>query len=161
VIDEGRILQTGPTPDVYHNPATLKVAEVFSDPPINYLDGRVNDRYAFLGRDIKIPLSGHLRRLAPGDYTFGIRSNHLFLFRLNAEDAEITAEVELSEINGSETFIHINHYDTFLVVQDVGIHPRKIGSRISVFMNPASLFVYDSSGTLIASPSPGSLAAGR
>ena len=29
VLDEGRILQTGETPTVYHNPATLKVAEGF------------------------------------------------------------------------------------------------------------------------------------
>ncbi|MCJ7664025.1 MAG: ABC transporter ATP-binding protein, partial [Desulfobacterales bacterium] len=48
VIDEGRILQTGPTPEVYHNPATLKVAQVFSDPPINYLNGTVQAKTARL-----------------------------------------------------------------------------------------------------------------
>ena len=39
VLDEGRVLQNGPTPEAYHNPATTKVAEVFSDPPINFLKG--------------------------------------------------------------------------------------------------------------------------
>ena len=39
VIDEGRILQSGATPEVYRNPKTRKVAEVFSDPPINFLQG--------------------------------------------------------------------------------------------------------------------------
>ena len=49
VIDEGRILQTGPTSDVYHNPTTTKAAEVFSDPPINYLTGSVQGEKAHFG----------------------------------------------------------------------------------------------------------------
>ncbi len=81
VIDEGRILQTGPTPEVYHHPATLKVAEVFSDPPINYLNGTVQENAARLGDDIEIPLVDHLKSLSPGKYKFGVRSHHLFLTR--------------------------------------------------------------------------------
>jgi ABC-type sugar transport system ATPase subunit len=42
VLDGGRVIQTGPITQVYRNPANLKVAEVFSDPPINYLDCRVD-----------------------------------------------------------------------------------------------------------------------
>ena len=49
VLDEGRVLQSGLTPDVYHNPITTKVAEVFSDPPINYLPCTVEGRTASLG----------------------------------------------------------------------------------------------------------------
>ena len=153
VIDEGRILQTGPTPEVYHNPATLKVAEVFSDPPINYLKGIVRDNMAQLGQDIQIPLEGHMTTLQKGEYIFGVRSNHLFLNKVDEEDAEIRAKVELAEINGSETFIHINHADSKLVVQEDGIHPRRLGSEIAVYVSPCCFFVYDSSGTLVASPS--------
>ena len=61
VIDEGRILQTGPTPEVYHNPATLRVADVFSDPPINYLNGMVEGNIIRLGHNIEIPLGGYMR----------------------------------------------------------------------------------------------------
>src|SRR3954451_17147160 len=32
---EGRVLQAGDTPNVYRRPQTLRVAQVFSDPPIN------------------------------------------------------------------------------------------------------------------------------
>ena len=52
VIDEGHILQTGPTPEVYRNPATLKVAEVFSDPPINYLKGTIQGNTARIGQQL-------------------------------------------------------------------------------------------------------------
>ena len=153
VIDEGRVLQTGPTPQVYHNPETLRVAEVFSDPPINYLKGTVQGDTARLGQDIEIPLDGHLKSLPAGNYTFGVRCNHLFLSRIDKEDAEIQTKVELSEISGSETFIHVVYGDSQLVVQEDGIHPRQIGSEISIYVNPCCFFVYDGEKTLVASPS--------
>jgi glycerol transport system ATP-binding protein len=152
VIDEGRILQTGTTPHVYHHPATLKVAEVFSDPPINYIAGNVAGDRAQLGQNIQIPLNGHLKSLSEGDYQFGIRSNHLFLSQREVDDIVFRATVELSEINGSETFIHVTHNGVSLVVQENGIYTRKIGSEISIYVNPQSLFVYDVTGALVASP---------
>ena len=153
VIDEGRVLQTGPTPDVYHNPKNTRVAEVFSDPPINYLEGIVHDGTATLGRDIVIPLKWHMTGLSPGKYIFGVRSNHLFLESRNDEDAEIRASVELAEINGSETFIHIKHDTTKMVVLEEGIYSRRIGSDISIYVNPCCFFVYNEAGALVASPS--------
>lgn len=152
VMDEGRVLQTGPTPDVYRKPATTRVAEIFSDPPINFIDGKVNEKHAVIGRAIRFSLSGHLAGLPSGDFKFGVRCNHLFLKPCSADDVTIKAVVELSEINGSETFIHVNHDDTRLVVQDDGVHQLKIGSEISIYVNPGHLFVYDVQGNLVASP---------
>lgn len=153
VIDEGRILQTGPTLEVYHNPATTKIAEVFSDPPINYLKGTIQGGTARMGQNIGIPLEDYMKGLSDGNYTFGMRSNHLFLSSTSEEDTQIRATVELSEISGSETFIHVNHADTHLIVQENGIHPRQIGSEITLYVSPCCLFVYDEDGNLVASPS--------
>jgi glycerol transport system ATP-binding protein len=155
VMDEGRVLQIGATPQVYHNPATMKVAEVFSDPPINYIEASVKGDFACFGENIQIPLTGHLKKLTPGHYNMGIRSNHLFLSRKNSDDAEFRARVELSEINGSETITHINHNNTAFVMLDDGIYPHKIGTEISVFVNPRCIFVYNEEGSLVASPSSG------
>jgi ABC-type sugar transport system ATPase subunit len=52
-MDKGRLLQTGPTPDVYRQPATTRVAEIFSDPPINFIDGKANENHAIIGRAIR------------------------------------------------------------------------------------------------------------
>jgi len=152
VIDEGRVLQTGPTSEVYHNPATLKVAEIFSDPPINYISGTVRGNTARLGHDIEIPLDGHMKSLPAGKYKFGVRSHRLSLSRTSEGDAEIQARVELSEINGSETFIHIDYNNSRLVVQETGIQPLRIGAEISIYVNPSCFFVYDEAGTLVAAP---------
>jgi glycerol transport system ATP-binding protein len=152
VIDEGRILQTGATPDVYHNPANIKVAEVFSDPPINFINGAVQSGTARLGGQIEFPLIEHLQSLSSGQYRFGVRSNHLFLSRTHAEDTEIHTKVELAEINGSETFIHGHYADSRLVVQENGVHPYRMGAEISIYVHPRSFFVFDQAGALVASP---------
>jgi len=81
-----------------------------------------------------------------------VRANRLFLSRGSEKDVEIKATVELSEINGSETFVHVTHADSRLVVQEDGIHSRKIGSEITLYANPSSFFVYDEYGNLVASP---------
>lgn len=152
VIDEGRVLQTGPTPEVYHHPATTKVAEVFSDPPINFLNGTVHGGVARIGRNIEMPLKDHMTSLAEGSYVFGVRSNHLFVSRRNKEDVEIPATVELAEINGSETFIHVNHGDIQLVVQEKGVRSVRIGVELTIYVSPSCFFVYDEEGVLVASP---------
>lgn len=152
IMDEGRILQTGRTPHVYRHPGTIKVAEVFSDPPINYLSGKIKDGMSIIGKDLVVPLSAHLDELPEGDYTYGIRANHLFFKRQSPSDLELTIRIDLSEINGSETFIH-GHYQNFkLVSQEVGIHSIKMGSKIPIFMNPARFFVYSNAGILVQAP---------
>ena len=60
--------------------------------------------------------------------------------------------MELSEINGSETFIHVDYDEHKLVVQDTGVHQLKLGKQISVYVNPCHFFVYDNQGNLAASP---------
>jgi glycerol transport system ATP-binding protein len=152
VIDEGRVLQTGPTSHVYHSPGTLRVAEVFSDPPINYLGARVENAKAVLGDGVAFSVNGHLKHLDDGEYKFGVRANRIFLSSTSDMDVEIEANVELSEINGSETFIHVSYRGSKLVIQEDGIHRHKIGSRIRFFVNPDTFFAYGPDGELVASP---------
>ena len=153
VLDEGRVLQTGDTPSVYQHPETLKVAEVFSDPPINALPSEVADGAAVMGDGIPVSLSGHLAGLTAGAYRFAFRSNHLELDRQGSSDIPITGTVELAEINGSETFIHAHHGNSAFVVQQNGVHPFSMGNEITVYINPKHLFAYDTEGRLVAAPS--------
>jgi glycerol transport system ATP-binding protein len=152
VMHEGRILQAGPTAEVYRHPDTAHVAEIFSDPPINFLVGKVLQSRAWLGEQIQLPLKGHLAGLAEGNYTFGVRCNHLFLKASTDSDIQIRTVVELCEINGSETFIHVEYEGQKLVVQDEGVHQLKIGREIALHVNPCHFFVYNEQGRLAASP---------
>jgi glycerol transport system ATP-binding protein len=152
ILDQGRMIQTGVTSQVFHKPATVKVAEVFSDPPINLIHCSVENSALKLGENLRIPLEGHLSPLGPGKYMAGIRSNHLYLNPQNTNDIKLDTIVGLAEINGSETFIHVNYETTKLVVQEVGVYSQKIDSNIRVYLDPANLFVFSESGSLILSP---------
>ena len=152
VLDLGRLLQWGPTIEVYQVPRTERVGQVFSDPPMNMIKGRVAEREAALGSALKVPLSGHLSGLADGSYRFGVRANHLGVARRSAEEIEFSARVELSEISGSETFIHAAHGAASWVVQEEGVHTLALGEEIKVFVDPRRLFVFDGKGGLVAAP---------
>jgi glycerol transport system ATP-binding protein len=93
-----------------------------------------------------------LKSLASGEYIVGIRSNHLYLKPQNETDIAIKATLDLAEINGSETFFHVNYAGTKLVVQEVGVYSKKIGSNIQFYLDPASLFIFSKAGELILSP---------
>ncbi len=152
VMDEGRVLQTGATSNVYRNPASIITAELFSDPPINFFNGRIEKDRLIIGRDLVIDNQAPFNSLAPGSYKFGIRPNHLYLNRQNDDDATIRSKVEISEINGSETFIHFKFDDCRTVLHEVGIDIRKIGSDITAYVNPQKFFVYSEDGDLLISP---------
>lgn len=152
VLDEGRMLQVGPTAQVYRRPATTRVAEIFSDPPINFLPGKVHQGRAHLGKDIHMPLQQHMRGLAESDYTFGVRCNHLCIAPSGADDIQLRAVVELSEINGSETFIHVVCDGHRLVIQHNGVQQLKIGREVPVYVSPCQFFVFDAAGRLAAAP---------
>ncbi len=152
VLDEGRVLQHGATLDVYLTPASLRVGEVFSDPPMNMADGSMRDGELLLDGDVRFPASAHLRELAPGRYRFGIRANHLSTGRRGEHDVAIAARVELAEVNGSETFIHVGHGPLSWVVQEEGVHLFGPGSEATVYLQPERLYAFDPSGALKAAP---------
>ncbi len=152
VLDLGALLQWGPTIEVYHTPLSERVGQVFSDPPMNMIDGQASDRDARLGEALTVPLKGHLSALAPGRYRFGVRANHLAVARGSAEDVEFAARVELAEISGSETFIHAAHGEASWVVQEEGVHTLALGEEIRVFIDPRRLYVFDPGGGLVAAP---------
>ncbi|MDX1606274.1 MAG: ABC transporter ATP-binding protein, partial [Candidatus Competibacterales bacterium] len=153
ILSEGRLIQFDRTVDVYHNPATVAVGKVFSDPPINLVPGNLDQRGLHIGRDIRVPLVGHMSDLRHGSYQVGVRANHLYVKRHSEQDVEVDCEVDLAEIGGSETFIHARHGDIEITVQQEGAHEFHLGDKISVFVDPRRLFVFDESGSLVANPS--------
>ncbi len=152
VMHEGRVIQVGPTAEVYQKPATMQVAEVFSDPPINFMEGSIADGTISIGNGLTFACPEAMTALGDGEYTFGIRSSQLSLSRTSDDDATITGEIGLTEINGSETFVHFKHEGASIVVQENGVHSFEVGSEVSVHANPKSFYVFNKAGNLVASP---------
>ncbi len=152
VMAEGRVLQSGPTLEVYHRPGSVRVATTFSDPAMNMIDVTVRDGQARTTSGFAMPLVGGLARLAPGRYRFGIRASHLYLRPRGEGDVAIEALVDLAEISGSETFVHLRHNNLDWVLQEEGVHPLQRGAAVTFYLDPAKLYAFGDTGALEFAP---------
>ncbi|QNM98088.1 ABC transporter ATP-binding protein [Chitinimonas koreensis] len=154
VLDEGRLLQFAPTLEVFHHPATRRVAQVFSDPPMNLFPATVRGeaREVHLASDLALPLAGHLARLPAGGYTLGIRPSHLRLAPNTPDDVALHCEVELAEISGSDSYLHARHGGSDWVAQLPGVRELVPGSTVQLYIDPREVFAFDADGRLAGSP---------
>ncbi len=152
VMDAGRVLQTGPTVEVYHRPASQRVAAVFSDPPMNMLPVTVAAGIARSGSGHALPLSQHLAGLPDGPHVLGVRANHLSIRRPRTGHVAIDAQVELAEISGSETFVHVHSGELHWVVQEEGVHEHGLGQPVKVHVDPARIYAFGPDGALEVAP---------
>jgi len=160
VLHEGRLIQYGDTPHVYHNPASAVVAQVFSDPPMNLASGRIEQSRLHLGDDIDVAVPEHLAGLGDGAYRFGVRPPHVFIQPQSEATAEMHGQVEVAEVSGSETYIHLRHDGLLWVVQEEGIHRFELEETISVYFDTRHIFAFDENGWLVAAPVRSALAVG-
>jgi glycerol transport system ATP-binding protein len=152
VLDRGRALQAGPTLQVFHRPATTRVGELFSDPPMNLLDATIDHGHVRLAPDVAFPLPAHMRDLQPGSYRLGVRPNHLTLEAAGSEGIAIDAAVDLAEISGSETYLHCRHHDLAFIAQVKGVHTFELGAPARVWLDRTRLFAFDANGRLVGAP---------
>ncbi len=160
VMNEGRVVQHGPTLDVFHNPHSMRVAEIFSDPPMNLLPAEIEigTHSARLASGLRLPLGAHLANLPAGPLRLGLRPNHLRLDARGSDDHVLAVEVELAEISGSDTFVHAHCGEIALVAQLPGVHRFAIGEGIALHVNPHEFFAFDMGGGLLAAPNRGVVA---
>ncbi len=150
VLDAGELLQYGPTPEVFHRPRSIRVARAFSDPPMNLVAGRAEAGGIALqgGPQLALPLPG----TADGaDVTVGLRASALRV-RPRDGDCALPGQVELAEISGSDTFVHVATAVGDLVAQLTGVHDFALGSRIVLHVAPGQAHVFDAAGDLLVAP---------
>lgn len=152
LLHEGRVIQSGPGNQVYRQPVNIQAAELFSEPPINLIPGRLSaneisfDDYAYYSM---IP---ELSSLAQGEYHFGVRPSHIGLVPHNDDDLEFAMQVELAEISGSETFLHVRNDHFSLVLQLSGVHEYHTDTPIKVYLPIHKLFVFNIDGSMVQAP---------
>lgn len=152
VIHEGRLLQKGPTPEVYHRPQDIETAEMFSEPPINIVPGRISGREVTFDEQIHFQLNPDLSALEPGRYQFGVRASHISLVPRADDDLEIPVRVDLSEISGSETFLHVRNDSFELVLHLQGIYKYHTDEQIKVYFPVHKLYAFAPDGRTVLVP---------
>ena len=151
-LSEGRVTQFGPTVEVYRRPNTLLTARTFSDPPLNAIAVEKRGAGLLLPDGAAWPAAGALGALADAGYTLGFRPNHVFLRRPTPGAIALQAQVAVTEITGSESFVHLDYAGQRWVALAHGVHELAAGTMTEVFLDPARFFVFDGAGGLIAAP---------
>ncbi|MCY0150105.1 ABC transporter ATP-binding protein [Hoeflea sp. G2-23] len=152
-LSEGRITQVGSTVEVFRNPVDMVTAQTFSDPPMNLLPmEKRQGKFVKPGvRDIPVPAA--LSHLADGPCTLGFRPHNLSL-TAEAGTTPLSAEVRVTEITGSESYIHLIHEGRRWVMLVKGIHDIEAGTMLEMHLDTRYLLVFDRDGrTVRAQPS--------
>ena len=159
---EGAVEQFGPTLALYRNPQTLLTASLFSDPPLNRFSLRCDGSSFFLGSS-QTPIEGAaLRQLLEtsglstankhGELTIAVRGHHL---RLAAGEAAasaltITGQVDVTEITGSESFVHFTHLGQACVALLDGVHELGNAKQVTFAFDPADCLLFDAAGVRVS-----------
>ena len=147
VMDEGRILQQDSAKEVYENPSSTKVSQITNDPAMNLFEGTVADGKIILNAEIQFDLPQHCQALPQGSYVFGLRAAAISL-----AEGSFPFTVELSEISGSETFLHLKHEHVQVVGLLDSVQNFNIGETVAAQFDTAHLYAFATDGRLKSSP---------
>jgi len=170
VMDAGELLQYGPTAEVFHRPQSIRVARAFSDPPMNLIESAApssNPERASSPTDragsptvraepVEALRQAQGERVGNGPVTIGVRASALHVDQ-RPGDVALPGKVELAEISGSDTFVHVETTVGELVAQLTGVHFFELGAPITLYLNPEHVHVFDSAGALLVAPAKGGL----
>ena len=149
VMDAGELLHYGPTAEVFHAPQSLRVARAFSDPPMNLLAGTAT------GQGVRLTGGPLLSMMVPteaqGAVTVGLRASALNV-GAGEGDIALPGKVELAEISGSDTFVHVETPVGELVAQLTGVHRFELGAPITLYFTAAEAYVFDAGDRLAVAP---------
>ncbi|MGB3409192.1 MAG: ABC transporter ATP-binding protein [Jannaschia sp.] len=147
---EGRVTQFGPTPSVYRRPVNATTARVFSDPPMNFLAVEKRGGALTFGEGQSIPSPAGLAQHKDGRFTAGFRPNHLELSAKTDRAITFRTTLKVTEITGSETFVHLDHFGERWVGLVHGIQNLKLGQALDVFLDPAHVYIFGEDGNLVS-----------
>ncbi|WP_102958076.1 ABC transporter ATP-binding protein [Mangrovicella endophytica] len=150
-LSEGRVTQFGPTPDVYRRPHDLVTARTFSDPPLNVIAvQKRGSRFTGPGALAFDAAPAHAG-LADDDYRIAIRPHRLSLGD-GESGASFEAVVTLTEVTGSETFVHADFGSDRIIALIHGVRRMAAGDRVRLGFDPSHVLVFAGDGAAVNAP---------
>jgi glycerol transport system ATP-binding protein len=148
-LSEGRVTQFGPTIAVFRRPKDLTTARTFADPPLNTLALRKQGARFVLEGGQTFPLPAGVAHLSDGTYVIGFQPHHLTATRPTGDAVSLPATVLVTEITGSESFVHMQFAGERWVMLSPGIHVYEPDEAIEVHIDPRHLMVFDHEGRAV------------
>ena len=145
---EGRVTQYGPTHEVFRKPHDLATAKAFSDPPLNTLNLKRTPQgfEGEQGLSLKLP---PFQNVPVGEYTLGFRPHHLKI-KSDAKDIlELSGKVTVTEITGSESFIHLRWAEHDWVAHTQGVMHFPPGEKLELYVSASNCLLFDDQEQLV------------
>jgi glycerol transport system ATP-binding protein len=149
---QGRVTQHGPAAAVYRHPSNIAAARVFSDPPLNELAVDKHGSMITMPAGRQLPAIGVLTNLPNGAYRLGFRCDDVTLDGPGPGLLSFPGTVSVTELSGSESFVHVDVGPATWVCLIRGVHDWQPGASAEVHVDMARAFVFDAAGDLAASP---------
>jgi glycerol transport system ATP-binding protein len=153
-LHEGRVSQFGKTISVYRRPKDLVTAKTFADPPLNTVAAiKYGDRFSLgtndtsgQGKAEALPVPRHLADVDDGPVTLAFQPHHLALDPAFEGAPSLRVRTQISEIAGSESFVHVRHGDLRWVMLSHGVCDLDPALDIDVYVDTRHLMAFGDDG---------------
>lgn len=141
------VLQFGDVQEVYQHPAHAAVASYFSYPRMNLIECTVTrqDGHSVLKVTDELKIEVGLGRECLGDdrYLLGIRPHHLDMRPARGRMVPFNAEVELAEVVGSNTELHLKHGEVRMTLFMDRVERFAVGDKVTPCIDPSQIYLFD------------------
>lgn len=145
VMDEGRLIQTGKALEIYQAPKSIAAAVAMADPPINLLSSTVDGKTANFGPESFKFSRPELDGSSLGEITLGIQPGKITLESQGSKSVAFKCQVQLAEVTGSSTFVHVKLESGDEVVIEVeGTKNFSLDKKLTAYFDPADLYGFNS-----------------
>ncbi len=152
-LNEGRVSQFGKTIEVYRKPNDLTTAKTFADPPLNTIALEKRGGKFIVPNDVNatgLPVPNHLAGVADGPLTVAFQPHHLSLAAPYPKATALNVKTLISEIAGSESFVHVTYGQSRWVMLAHGVCDLEPGIDIKVYIDDRHLLAFDANGMATA-----------
>ncbi|MHC1681880.1 MAG: ABC transporter ATP-binding protein [Clostridiaceae bacterium] len=155
VMKDGVVQQVATPQEVYNNPVNIFVASFIGSPQMNFIDAKVVEKGVkvflnFENESIELPedkadvlkKKGYIGKTV----VMGIRPEDMDddddVVAANKESV-ITADVEVTELMGAETYIYVKKGNSNITVRVAGTSKAKTGDKIKIAVNTTKFHIFD------------------
>lgn len=157
VMNEGKLIQSGKALDIYQAPKSIAAAIAMADPPINLLASRVDGKTANFGPESFKLARPELAAGAEREITLGIQPGKMTLEAVSSRAVSVNCQVQLAEVTGSSTFVHVAlESGDEVVIEIEGTKNLALDKKLTAYFEPSDLYGFEpASGKAIFAPIQG------
>ena len=164
IMKDGFIQQIGTPQEVFDHPANLFVAGFIGSPQMNFFDAELrknNGKYSVVVNGVEFPFTEEKqaefeeKNVEAQAVVLGIRPEHISLCAKDVQAPHLSANVDVSEMMGSSTHLHVNTEgkDVVLVLQNIDLPAEykkgfTYGDTVNITFNPDLMHLFNAESGL-------------